>query len=255
MPLGGGLMAGASALSGIISGIAGIGQRRRGNKLLAQTPFPTEQMPPEVLANQQIAQSAATQGMPSEQYEAALKNIRQTQAQALSSATDRRSGVQNAGAFIQGSNMATGNLDAQSAEMRRQNTSQLLGVNQQVASWRDKLFDWNQRQKYLQNYNYAMGLVGQGNQNIMSGVDKFLGGGLQAASTMFNPSSAQPSGASGSYQPQLANVGATGPQSPAGVFAPGGTMSTVAPNLMGGFSTSGMSNALMANPYLFGAAA
>jgi len=160
------------AAIGVLGGLFG---RKKAKQTLAQNPYPAQEMPSEITANQQIAQSAATQGMPSEQYEAAQKNIQRNQAAAISAAQDRRSGVQSIGAIQQQSDDATNQLNAQSAETRRQNISQLLGVNQQAASWKDKLFDWNQRQKYIQNYNYGMGLLGQSNQNILSGADRALG--------------------------------------------------------------------------------
>ncbi len=142
--------------SGVVSGITGFFQRKQGNKLLKENPFPTEAMPAEVLANQQIAQGAAQQGLPSEQYQQAQRAIQRNQSAALNSATDRRAGVTSIGAIQEGTNNAQGNLDAANAEARRQNIGQLLGVNNQVASWKDKLFDWNQRAKYEQNRSYAM---------------------------------------------------------------------------------------------------
>lgn len=184
MPAGGLASGGISSMAGnigagatgLLSGITGYFQKKQGNKLLKNNPFPTEGMPPEVLANQQIAQNAALEGMPSEQYEAAQKNIQRNQIVAQNAATDRRSGVTSIGAIQQGTNDATGQLNAQSAEIRRQNTGQLLNVNNNVASWRDKLFDWNSRAKYEQNRQYAMSLIGAGNANMMSGADKLIGG-------------------------------------------------------------------------------
>lgn len=191
--------------------IGGLFQKKKGNQLLKQNPFPTEAMPPEVLANQQIAQGAAEQGMPSEQYQQAQRNIERNQAAAMNSATDRRSGVQSVGAIQQASNDATGNLDAQSAEMRRQNIGQLLNVNNQVASWKDKLFDANQRQKYIQNYNYGMGLVGQGNQNMMGGADRLLGTVAgAAASGLFGTGGASASSGRAPYESPGVGLADTG---------------------------------------------
>lgn len=163
--------------TGLLSGITGFFQKKQGNKLNAQNPFPTEGIPSEVLANQQIAQGAATQGLPSEEYQQAEKNIQKNQAAAISSAATSPGGaVRNLGAIEEMSNEATGKLDAENAEARRQNTAQLLGVNNQVASWKDKLFDWNKRAKYEQDRQYAMSLIGAGNANMIAGADKLIGG-------------------------------------------------------------------------------
>lgn len=179
MPLGGlgtaGLIAGVGG--GLIKGITGLFQKKKGNRLMSQNPFPTQEMPPEVLENQQIARNAAIEGMPAQQYQNAQKNIQRNQAAAIAALTERRGAITNIGNVLEGTNIATGNLDAQSAEMRRQNVSQLLGVNQQVASWKDRLFDWNQRQRYMQNRSYAMGLIGAGNANLTGGIDQILGSG------------------------------------------------------------------------------
>lgn len=195
----GSVIPGVGTLIGGVGGaavglVSGLFAKKKAKNILGQNPYPTEAMPPEVLANQQIAQGAATEGMPSEQYQAAQKSIQRNQASAVSASSTAPGGaVRNIGAIQEASNDATGQLNAQSAEMRRQNIGQLLGVNSQVASWKDKLFDWNSRQKYIQNYNYGMGLLGQANQNIMGGVDKLLGTASgAAASGLFGRGSRQP---------------------------------------------------------------
>jgi hypothetical protein len=220
------------AAIGLASGLFG---KKKANNILKQNPYPTEPLPSEVTANQQIAQGQATEGLPSEQYQAAQRNIQRNQAAATAAAqTTPGGGVRNIGAIQQASNDATGDLNAKSAEMRRQNITQLLGVNQQAASWKDKLFDWNDRQKYIQNYNYGMGLLGQSNQNIMGGADKLLGTAAgAAASGLFGSSSPTRnySAQAASYSPDLANTGATGPRSPANLFG-SGPLNTTAPNYL-----------------------
>lgn len=223
------------AAVGLVSGLI---QKKKANSLLKQNQFPTEGMPAEELANEQIAKGAATQGMPSEQYAEAQKNIQRNQASQLTAAQTAPGGaVRNAGAIQQNSNDANANLTAQSAAIRQQNIGQLLGVNNQVASWRDKLFDWNNKTKYAQNYNYAMGLLGQGNQNVMSGIDKTIGTAAGAvASGMFaggnkqTTSAAAPSAGGTGYTPGLANTGGNY-NSPAGAY--GNTIPNNAPNLLG----------------------
>lgn len=220
------------ALVGLASGFFG---KKKANNILKQNPYPTESMPSEVLANQQIAEGAATQGMPSEEYQNAQRNIQRNQAATVSAAATSPGGaVRNIGAIQQASNDATGQLDAQSAEMRRQNRGELYAANNQVASWKDKLFDWNSRQKYIQNYNYGMGLLGQSNQNIMTGADKLLGTAAgAAASGLFGSGSNNTPKASTSpgayeYTPNRAETKGTY-SSPAGLF---GNINGSAPNYL-----------------------
>jgi hypothetical protein len=165
--------AGAGAL---IGGISGFFQKKKANKLLKENPYPNEPIPQEELANQQQAERMADEGTPSAQYQQAQKNIQRQQAAAISAAQDRRSGVNAIAPIQEATNNAQGNLDAQSAATRRENQMILQNVNNQVAGYRSKTFDWNQKNKYLQTYQYANSLLGQGNANMFAGADKLLGG-------------------------------------------------------------------------------
>src|ERR1700753_1422813 len=149
--IGGALGAGVGLVSGLF-------QKKKGNALLKQNPYPTESLPVEELANQQQAERMADEGMPSAQYQQAQKNIQRQQAAAIAPSQDRRRGGANIGAIQAQADDASGNLDSASAQMRRQNQLNLQTVNSQVAGYRDKAFDWNQKQKYLQNYQYAQSL-------------------------------------------------------------------------------------------------
>lgn len=174
------IAAGAAVVGAGVSIYKGIKQKQEAKKLERDNPRPTENVPEEVYANQQMAQNMSLQGLPSEQYEQARRNIQRQQAAATGQAQDRRSGVANIGAIQQGTNDAYGNLDAANAGARHQNQLALIGVNNQVAGWKDKVFDWNQRQKYIESHNYALSLLGSSNANIYGGADKLLGGAFQA---------------------------------------------------------------------------
>ena len=216
---------GGAAL-GIVGGLFG---RKKAKNLLAQNPYPNEEMPSEITANQQIAQSAALEGTPSEQLQAAQKDIQRNQAAAITAASASPGGaVRNIGAIQQASDDASGRLNAQSAEARRQNIGQLIGVNQQAASWKDKLFDWNQRQKYIQNYNYGMGLLGQSNQNILSGADKLLGTATGALSSGAFGGGGNAAAASGAPAPYLYNPGTA--NTAGGYNSPAGLVGSIDPN-------------------------
>lgn len=168
--------------SGLVSGITGYFQRRKAKKMLKGLQQPTYVIPNEILQNQKMAQQAANEGMPSQQYNNAMKNFRQTEADVLASARDRRSALMALPRVQQQTNANIGNLDAQDAAMRQQNQRTLYGINSQVAGYRDKAFDINQMQPYQRDYSYAMGLLGAGNQNLLSGADKIIAGGGQLLS-------------------------------------------------------------------------
>lgn len=201
---------------GLIGGVTGFFQKKKANALLKQNPYPNMPVPPEVLANQQQAERMADEGMPSEQYEQAQKNIQRQQATAIQATQDRRSGTAAVGAIQQGTNDAIGQLDATSAGIRRQNQLNLQSVNNNVADYRTRAFDWNQKGKYLQNYQYGMSLLGSGNASMFAGADKILGGLTQGyANGLFSGRGKQPIDRSqiNAYQSEgtgLADTGVTG---------------------------------------------
>lgn len=167
----------ANIAGGLISGIAGIGQKRKAKKMLANLgEQPTYNIPQEVLNNQKMAELSAQEGMPSQQYNNAMKNIQRTQSGLLAGATDRRSALMALPRIQQQSNDALGNLDARDATMRQQNQQTLYGVGNTTAQYRDKSFNINQLQPWQRKYNYGMQLLGAGNQNFTSGLDKITGG-------------------------------------------------------------------------------
>ena len=165
--------------SGLVSGIAGYLQRRKAKKLLKGLHQPQYTMPNEVLKNQKMAELAANEGMPSQQYNNAMKNFQRNQAGVLAGSMDRRSALMALPQIQRQTNDAMGNLDAQDATMRQQNQRTLYGINSEVGKYRDKEFDINRMQPYQRDYSYAMGLLGAGNQNLIGGIDKLLSGGGQ----------------------------------------------------------------------------
>lgn len=169
----------ANMASGLLTGIVGFGQRKSGKKILKGLEQPTYNIPNEVLQNQKMAQQAAAEGLPSQQYNNAMKNIQRTQAALLSGATDRRSALMALPRIQQQMNDATMNLDTADANARMQNQRTLYGINNTVGQYRDKAFQINQMNPYERKYQYGMGLLGAGNQNIMAGADRFIAGGGQ----------------------------------------------------------------------------
>lgn len=176
---GGGAQGIANIGSGIVGGVAGLFQRKKAKKLLKGLQQPQYTIPNEVLQNQKMAQMGANEGLPSQQYENAMKGFRRNQASALASSMDRRTALMALPQIQRQTNDAMGNLDAQDAAMRNQNKKTLYGINSQVAQFRDKAYDINKMQPYQRDYNYAMGLLGAGNQNLISGMDKMFAGGGQ----------------------------------------------------------------------------
>lgn len=167
---------GAELAGGLIKGLVGGHQKREGKRLLNSLQYPTEGLPSEITQNQVAAQQQAATGLPSEQYANAMKNIQRQQLFALKSAHDRRGGLGAIAGIQQGTNDATLNLDAKDAQMRLANQQNLQNVNNQVAGWKSRLFNYNVRDKYNRDYQYGQNLVGYGNQNQFAGLDQGIAG-------------------------------------------------------------------------------
>lgn len=176
-PVGAGI---GAVAGGLISGISGLIQKHKANNILKNLQRPQYVIPNEVLQNQKQAELNARQGLPSEQYQQGMQNIARQQNAALQRATDRRGGLLAVAGTQQAGNDATLNLDVANANARLKNQNTLYGVNSQVAGYRDKAFQINQMQPYQQTYDYAMGLKGAGNQNLIGGIDKIASGALMA---------------------------------------------------------------------------
>ena len=174
---------------GLIGGITGLFQKRKAKKLLREAgEQPTYNIPQEILNNQKRAELAANEGLPSQQYSNAMKNIQRSQTNALTGALDRRSALMALPKIQQQANDAYANLDVADANARMQNQKTLYGIGAQTAQYRDKAFQINQMQPWERKYNYAQQLLGAGNQNFTGGLEKLIGG---AGQTLFAGGSKQ----------------------------------------------------------------
>lgn len=162
--------AGAQALGGLINLGVGLFQKSKAAPLLKAANA-------EEAANQQLVQKNASIGLPSEQYNQAMKNIQRQQLFAMKKASDRRSGLALLPTIQDVTDTATGNLDVSNAQARAANQQRLIQYN---------------NQKFLRDYNYAMGLKGMGNQNLYSGLDKLVAGGGQLLSGNFGSGNRNP---------------------------------------------------------------
>lgn len=174
---GGGAGAGiANIAGGLVGGITGLFQRRKANKMLKSLSRPTYAIPEEITRSQKMAEMAAQEGLPSAQYNKAMQNIQRQQSNALAGATDRRSALMALPKIQQAANDAALGLDVQDAQARMQNQRTLYGVSNTTAGYKNKQFEINQMQPYQQQRDYAMSLLGAGNQNFTGGIDKLLAG-------------------------------------------------------------------------------
>lgn len=164
-------VAAAVAATAATAKIAGaISQKRKAKKALKEAG--KETVSQELLANQRMAKERAAEGLPSEQYANAMKNIQRSQLTALKGARDRRGGLASIGEIQQGTNDAYLDLDIADANAKRDNERILMAVNNQVGGKKDNMWE--------RQYNYGMSLLGASNQNWIGAFDSAgaAGGGL-----------------------------------------------------------------------------
>lgn len=173
------------AIIGGVVGILGAGygvysgarQKSKAKKELARLndEQPIETIPKEIIQNQELASLRAKTGLPSEQYVQAMKNIQRQQARTLRAANDRRMGLNVLSSIDDNTQRAQGNLDVANAKARQENEKVLMDVNNQVGNWKKGQYDRNVRQVWGRDFDYNMGLLGAGNQNISNSIASGLG--------------------------------------------------------------------------------
>lgn len=170
---------GTQLLGGLVSGLFGGGQKREARRIMRKNIRPEYTIPQEVV-------NAAATGLPSEQYNQAMQNIKRQQSFAISKAQDRRGGLGSLAGIQANTNDAMLGLDVANADARMRN-------RQILAQYRDKAFDWNKRQKFIEQQNYAMALMGAGNANISNAIDQGIAGaGYLGMGLLGNKKSKQP---------------------------------------------------------------
>lgn len=146
-------------------------QKRRASHALtaAERAKPVDTMPTELTQNKEMATLRSNTGLPSEQYNLAMKNIQRQQAKTLASASDRKMGLGLISTIDDNANQAVASLDAKNAQQRLANQNQLMNVNNSISAWKTGKYNRDMAD-YNNKYDYAMALKGQGNQNITNSI-------------------------------------------------------------------------------------
>lgn len=173
-----GIASGVGVLGGLISGGS---QKRKGRRALAEAQKldPGYQIPDEF--NQNLAQSEnmARVGMPSQEYNLAGTNIqRNTQAglRQLGRMSNPFAGIAG---LQRGQNDAFARLDAQNANVRRQNILQAMGARRDLAGQKLAAQQY-QQQKYFDAVNQANAMIGAGTQAQNAAWSGLVSGGTAA---------------------------------------------------------------------------
>lgn len=159
-----------SAIPSVFQAIEGIGQRKRGQRILDNLVRPEYNMPNEV--NQNLALAQARYGDPySVSEQNARRDIGVSAANAIAAGqlTGNLSGMVPAIAGNESQNY--NRLQAQVEQDRVQRQHDLMNMRGEVGKYKDLTWQLNQFAPYMQKYNEGREMVGAGTQNIYSSLN------------------------------------------------------------------------------------
>ncbi len=159
----------------IFSGLRSAKQKREADKLARQNQFPEQQVPDAVKEAEQMAQNNAQFGLGATQYQQGQRTIARNAATAMGGARDRGSALQAIPYIQQQSNDAGLNLDVADNNARMNKQGQLMNQKNLVGQYQNNAWDWNKRQKYIQQAAAVRGLLGASRENMNTALDRGLG--------------------------------------------------------------------------------
>lgn len=166
-----------------IAGLGSIGEAGYGLYQLLQgnsdinTPRPLRTTDPNILQNQKIAQSIASQGLPDSAKNAYTENINRALGSGINAILEGGGDINMISSLVGGATGAYKNLAAQDANQKLANQQVELDANQNVANQNEMNWNWNTAQPYLQKY-------AKGSQETNSGVGDIFKGLASAATTL-----------------------------------------------------------------------
>lgn len=172
------LPAAVMAIPAAVQAGTGIYQAVKGGQMARSMDRPEYEIPQEILDNLTDAQIQALRGLPDAQKSLYLDNVARSQQAALEAMSTRKGGLAGLSNVQQQANDAYRNLLSMDAQQRQANERALQAVRSDVAGYRDKAFQQNQMQPYLDMMQAAEAMKGAGLQNIMGGIKSGAAMGL-----------------------------------------------------------------------------
>jgi len=176
-----GIAAAPSILKGI-GGLIGIG---KGNRMAKANIRPIELVNSNIAKNAAMAEQMADTGLPQQQYNQAVQNIQRNQTggyAALGRSANPSAGLNS---LVRAGNDATLNLDVQDANARQNNQRFAFGQRAQLANEQNRVWDWNNRQKFRENAQAASETIRAGKSNAFGALSDLSQLGQSVASGQF----------------------------------------------------------------------
>lgn len=146
----------------------GIAQDKQASDIEKANKRPTYQIPQEFYQNLNIADQLSHVGIPQQQYNNAVNSINQSQASGI--AALNRSANPGAGlsSIVGQTNQANANLNAQDADARLNGLREAMQYRGQLAQQKLAAQQYNQFDKYTEDYNKAASLQTAANGNFQN---------------------------------------------------------------------------------------
>ena len=167
---------GSSWIGPAVQGSIGIGemaygafQKQKAKKILADLERPEYEIPEEILQNVSVAERIALEGLPAQEKQAFVENVQratQTGGQLLQ---ERGLGVAGVTALAQQEQDAYKQLLGADVAAKREGQAAAAGARSSLAAFREREFQVNLFEPYMQTYLEAQALLGTGEQNIQMG--------------------------------------------------------------------------------------
>jgi len=168
----------SALISGGVQLGTGIYQAIRSSQIEANRP--TYEIPDEIKQNLTQAQLNAIEGMPEDVRNRYIDQLTRTMATGLQALGDRRGGIAGVSGLARTATDANRDLASMDAQQRQQQEANLMNARQTMANYKDKAFDWNEKQKYLEEAQAKQALSGAAIQNITGSANNVMGGLMQA---------------------------------------------------------------------------
>lgn len=173
-------LAGISAIPQLVKGISGIFGIARGKRMARNNKFPVEGVNQNFVQNSAEADQMARVGMPQQQYNNQLEAINSGQSAGVRMLNRSSNPSASIASIVRQGNLANNQLNAQDAQTRTQNQRYAIGQRGILGNEQNRVWDWNNRQRFLQNAQAAAQTINAGRQNAFGALDNLTSLGMSA---------------------------------------------------------------------------
>lgn len=161
-----------AAAPSIIKGIGSLFGIGKGNARAKRNIRPTEQVNPLYAQNAAMAENMARTGLPQEQLNLANQGIQRNLSSGVRSLGRSANPSAGLASIVRAGNDAVLNLNAQNSQARMNNQRFAFGQRAQLAGEQNRVWDWNNRQRFNEEANAAAQQIGAGKQNGMNALSE-----------------------------------------------------------------------------------